>query len=326
MANHIPVLKNEVLDYLSPALISGGLVVDATVGAGGHAKAILENNPQCQLIGIDQDQSVFKIARENLKKFQGRVELINSNFADLVTTVTKSRFYQSKTKIAAILFDLGISSIQLDQADRGFSFRNDGPLDMRMNQSQNLTAAEIINHWPQIIIEQILREKGEEWQFKKIARAIVESRQKQKIETTDDLVRVLESALNIRYGGKGMRIHPATKTFQALRIAVNHELYNLAVALPQAIDLLAVGGRIAVISFHSLEDRIVKNIFRNLTKNCLCPIEQPECNCGNNNAKLKILTKKPVTPSNEEIQTNPRSRSAKMRVAEAVKARIEQKI
>lgn len=307
---HIPVLKNEVLDYLLPALKSGGLVVDATLGAGGHARAILENNQLCRLIGIDQDQEALAIAQENLKELKDRVELVHGNFVDLDLIIKKSN------KIQAILFDLGVSSMQFNNSDRGFSFRLDGPLDMRMDQSQNLTAAEIVNHWPQPTIEQILREKGEEWQFKKIARAIVESRQKQKIETTGDLVRIIESALNIHYGGKGMRVHPATKTFQALRITVNHELYNLAVVLPQAINLLAPGGRIIIISFHSLEDRIVKNIFRNLTKNCLCPIEKPECTCGNNNAKIKILTKKPITPSNEEIQTNPRARSAKMRAAE----------
>lgn len=310
MANHISVLENEVIDYLSPVLKSGGLVVDATVGAGGHTRAILENNPQCQLIGIDQDQEALAVDRENLKDFKDRVELVHGNFADLNLLIKKS------DKIQAILFDLGVSSMQFDNSDRGFSFRQDGPLDMRMNQSQDLTTGEIINRWPLNRLEQILRDYGEEWQFKKIVRVIIEERKKQKIETTRELVRIIEKALDIRYDGKGMKIHPATKTFQALRIAVNGELDNLAKVLPTAIDLLAPSGRIAVISFHSLEDRIVKNTFRDLAKNCLCPIDQSECTCGNNNAKIKILTKKPVTPSPEEIQTNPRSRSAKMRVAE----------
>lgn len=319
---HNPVLKKEVLEYLHPVLKSGGICIDGTLGAGGHAKEILLNCSTVKLLGIDQDEEALKIARENLKEFAGRIELVHGNFADLRQILEArdaiNRVSTTKNNIKAILFDLGVSSMQFDQAERGFSFRQDGPLDMRMDQSQMTTAAEIINHWPPQKIEQILKEFGEEWQFKRIMRGIIEARRKEKIETTSQLVQITESALNIRYGGKGMKVHPATKTFQALRIAVNSELDALKEVLPVAIDLLSLGGRIAVISFHSLEDRIVKNIFRDLTKNCICPIEQAECTCGNKNAKIKVLTKKPITSSEEEIKLNPRSRSAKLRLAEKI--------
>ena len=322
MNGHIPVLKNEVLEYLNPVLKSGGVFVDGTLGAGGHAKEILSHCSTVSLLGIDQDKEALKIARKNLRDFADRITLVHGNFADLGQIVERRDMpWHVSTpgdNIKAILLDLGVSSMQFDQFERGFSLRQDGPLDMRMDRSQILTAAEIINRWLPNQIDQILKEFGEEWQFRRITKGIVEARRKQKIETTGQLVQVIESALNIRYGGKGMKVHPATKTFQALRIAVNSELDVLREVLPVAINLLNSGGRIAVISFHSLEDRIVKNIFRDLTRNCICPLEQPECTCGNNNAKIRVLTKKPITPSEEEINLNPRSRSAKLRVAEKI--------
>ena len=316
---HVTVLKNEVQEYLHPVLKSGGIFIDGTLGAGGHSKAILEQNLQCKLVGIDQDEQALAVARENLRDFSDRVEFVHRNFADLQQIVEGRDAMRcvstSRNNIQAILLDLGVSSMQFDQADRGFSFRQDGPLDMRMDQSQMTTAAEIINRWAPNQIEQILKEFGEEWQFRRITRGIVEARRKQKIETTAQLVKVIESALNIRYGGKGMKVHPATKTFQALRIAVNSELDVLKKVLSDAINLLDSGGRIAVISFHSLEDRIVKNIFRDLTKNCICQPSQPACTCGNENAKIKVLTKKPIISGAEEIFNNPRTRSAKLRAA-----------
>lgn len=320
---HNPVLKDEILEYLTPALKSGGVFVDATVGAGGHAQVILEQNSKCWSIGIDRDKETLKVARKNLREFGDRVKLVYGNFVDLAMIVQdlETHFHRDGgerrwNNIKAILFDLGVSSMQFDQADRGFSFRQDGPLDMRMDRLQLKRAADIVNQWPVSRLEQILRDYGEERQFKKIARAVVEARCQHRIETTGELVEIVEKALNICYGGRGMKIHPATRTFQALRIAVNNELENLSIALPQAVDLLTAGGRIAVVSFHSLEDRIVKNVFRSLARDCTCPIEQPECTCGRQNAKVKILTKKPVVPSSEEIFFNPRSRSAKLRVAE----------
>lgn len=306
---HQPVLLNEVVEYLKP---QSGLIIDATVGLGGHSKAILEKCSNCRILGIDRDQQALEIAQENLKEFSDRAELVQGSFGDLLQIVGDS-------EVKGFLFDLGVSSLQFDDPQRGFSFQKDGPLDMRMNLEQQLTAGQIINRWPEYHLAQIIREYGEEHQDKKIAKAIAEARKKQKIETTGELKDLIEKALGIIYGGKGMRIHPATQVFQALRIAVNLELDQISSALPQAVEILKPGSRIVVISFHSLEDRIVKNIFRQMAKECICPAEQVECNCGCNNAKLKIITKKPIIPSFEEIRFNPRSRSAKMRVGERIK-------
>lgn len=286
---HIPVLSKEVLDFLSPK--PEGICLDGTLGAGGHAALVLETSaPSGVLIGLDRDGEILKIARENLKSFENRVRFVRANFAD-VESVLKS---QGTEKVDGMYLDLGVSSLQLDRPERGFSFRGEGPVDMRMDPADGETALEKIRRSDERELTRVLREYGEERLAPKIARALLGSAGRGELETTLDLASIV---FNIypprqRYG----RIHPATRTFQALRIWVNDELGSLGSFLEKAPFLLKEGGRLCIISYHSLEDRMVKHTFRDLSKR-----------------GFDILTKKPVIASEEEVEANPRGRSAKLR-------------
>jgi 16S rRNA (cytosine1402-N4)-methyltransferase len=304
--SHAPVLIEEVVRHL--AVQPGGRYVDCTVGAGGHARAILEaSSPGGVLLGLDADPDAVKVAAAALEEFSGSVRLVVSNFRAVTDVCERYKF----TPVHGILFDLGISSLQL-ASGRGFSFQEEAPLDMRMNPEQRLTAADIVNGYEEADLADVIWRYGEERASRRIARAIVKARP---IETTTTLASVVASAAGGGRPGGRKKIHPATKTFQALRIAVNDELGAVSEALEQATDLLGSGGRLAVISFHSLEDRIVKQFFQRESRDCICPPERPVCVCGHA-ARLKIVTRRAVKPSEDEIAANPRSRSARLRVAE----------
>jgi len=290
---HVPVLLKEVIDYLNPQANEN--FIDATVGQGGHTASILEKNkPKGKVLGIEMDIDIYKELKEKMAKMSDRLILINDSYVNLKKIVKKNDF----KPIHGILFDLGLCSWHLEASKRGFSYLRDEPLDMRFNPKNDLTAAEIINFWDIERIEEILREFGEEKYARRISLAIKEVRKKERIVGTQQLVDILKRVLPKNYDKK--RIHFATRTFQALRIAVNNELQVIEDGIKQAIKILEPGGKIAVISFHSLEDRIVKNLFR----------EKAET------GELNILTKKPITASLEEIRNNSRSRSAKLRIAE----------
>ena len=302
---HIPVLLQETIEAL--AVQPGGRYIDCTVGAGGHAAAILDHSsPGGQLLGIDADPEAIKVAKARLEAYSDSCLLINENFVNLEAICIKYDFLP----VHGILFDLGLSSLQLDSSERGFSFQHDGPLDMRLSPGQKITAADIVNTFSESELAHLIRTYGEESYSHRIARHIVQQRP---INTTLGLAWTIERAIGERRG----RIHPATKTFQALRIAVNQELEHLETVLKQAISLIGFKGRLVVISYHSLEDRIVKQFMQQESKDCICPPETPTCVCGHT-ARLRLITKKVVTPFATEIQTNPRSRSAKLRVAENI--------
>ena len=299
--SHISVLYQEVLAGLR--IKPGGRYIDGTVGGGGHARGILvASAPDGELLGIDADPMAVALAGEQLAEFAGRVTVVQGNFADLEAIAEEHGF----CPVEGILLDLGLSSLQLEAAGRGFAFRLDGPLDMRFDPSQVTTAADLVNTLSREELADILFRYGEEPQSRRIARAIVAERP---ISTTGELAALVSASV-----GRRGRIHPATRTFQGLRIAVNEELECLAGALPQALRLLGPGGRLAIISFHSLEDRLVKQFFRNEARDCVCPPEIPVCVCDHR-ATLGIVTKKPIRPSAEEVAANPRSRSAKLRIA-----------
>ena len=307
---HVSVLKNEVYEYLE--LKEGDVVVDATLGLGGHSKGILELiGSKGKLIGFDQDERNLAEAKKRLKGFKN-AEFVHDNFRSLKNRVEEV----VDTGVDAILFDLGVSSPHLDLADRGFSFQKEGPLDMRFSETQQITAADIINDYSEARLADVLYLYGEERASRKIARKIVDRRKAKKFETTKELADFIEDVIPVRYGKKKSKVsktHPATKTFQALRIEVNDELNALKEALQDSIDVLKIGGRLAVISYHSLEDRIVKHFFRELSKSCVCPREQLVCDCRGEPV-IDLVTKKPVGPTDDEVAQNPRSRSAKMRV------------
>jgi 16S rRNA (cytosine1402-N4)-methyltransferase len=287
---HLPVLLEEAIEAL--AVRAGGRYIDCTLGAGGHALAILErSSPGGQLLGIDADPEAIAAARARLEAYQSSTLLINDNFANLRAIATKYGF----SPVHGILFDLGLSSSQLEASGRGFSFQRDEPLDMRLSPTQEITAADILNTFPEAKLNQLIRTSGEERYSHRIARYIVRERP---IKTTLQLVGVIERAV----GGRRGRIHPATRTFQALRIAVNQELEHLSSALEQATSLLGLGGRLVVISYHSLDDRLVKRFMQEEAKK----------------ACLKLVHKKVITPSLAEVHFNPRSRSAKLRAAERI--------
>jgi 16S rRNA (cytosine1402-N4)-methyltransferase len=308
---HIPVLVKETLEAL--AVQPGGRYIDCTLGAGGQAAAILEHSsPGGQLLGIDADPEAIKIARVRLEAYSGSTLLINENFASLQAICLKYDFFP----VHGILFDLGLSSLQLNGSGRGFSFRHDAPLDMRFNPSQEVTAADIINTSSEAELAHLIRKYGEESYSRQIAHRIVNQRP---IKTTLQLAETIEQAIGWRRG----RIHPATKTFQALRIAVNQELEHLEAALKQAINLLGFEGRLVVISYHSLEDRLVKQFMRQESRGCICPPGTPTCVCGHT-VSLRLINKKVITPSLVEVQLNPRSRSAKLRAAERIINQNEQ--
>ncbi len=303
-AAHVPVLVNEVVAGLRVA--PGGRYIDATVGSGGHAGEILTASaPDGCLLGLDRDPAALEAASKRLTGFEGRSELAQASFADL-RDVAEARGF---VLVDGILFDLGLSSLQLADGERGFSFMADGPLDMRFDPaSGGTTAADLVNTLSQEALADILYRYGEERQSRRIAAAIIEARP---IETTRELVAVIEGAVGRRRG----RLHPATLTFQALRIAVNEELEALKAALPQAVGLLKPGGRLVVIAFHSLEDRIVKRFMRRESRDCICPPKLPICTCEHE-ASLRVITGKPIRPTVEEVAENPRSRSARLRIAE----------
>jgi 16S rRNA (cytosine1402-N4)-methyltransferase len=303
MPIHKPVLLSEAVEALQ--VQPGERYVDCTLGSGGHAAAILSQIlPGGQLLGIDADPEAIEIAKNRLADYTESITIINDNFVNLESICRENNFLP----VHGILFDLGFSSTQLEVSERGFSFQDDGPLDMRFSPAQELTAADIINTLPEDKLGQIIKNYGEERHSKWIARHIIKSRP---INSTLQLATVVEKAIGSRRG----KIHPATKTFMALRILVNHELENLAAALKQTIVCLKNQGRLVVISYHSLEDRIVKQFMQRESKGCLCSPDIPVCLCGHT-PSLKIISNKVITPSLNEIKSNPRSRSAKLRVAE----------
>ena len=307
---HIPVLVEETIKAL--AIRPGGHYIDCTLGGGGHAAAISDqSSPGGKLLGIDADPEAIKIARTRLEAYSDSILLISENFANLQAICIKYDFFP----VHGILFDLGLSSLQLDSNVRGFSFQLDGPLDMRLSPSQEVTAADIINASPEAELAHLIRTYGEEAHSRQIARHIVKERP---ITTTRQLAQTIERATRGRRG----RIHPATRTFQALRIAVNRELEHLESALKQAVDLLGCEGRLVVISYHSLEDRIVKQFMRQESRDCICPPGTPTCICGHI-PSLRLVNKRVITPSPIEVQLNPRSRSAKLRAAERIITRDE---
>lgn len=307
---HLSVLPLKTVELLAPP--PQARILDATLGLGGHAAALLEAaGPQARLLGLDRDQSSLDEAGHRLARFAGRVFFKHADFRGMAKAAQDGAVAQPGG-FDTLLMDLGVSSPQLDRAERGFSFMQDGPLDMRMDLSGGITAAEWIDAADEASLTRALFEYGEEREARRIARAILKGRP---FTRTLQLAQAVEKAAPRR----GERIHPATRTFQALRIVVNDELAALREALPQALALLKPGGRMAVISFHSLEDRLVKQFMATEAKGCLCPPELPACRCGHS-ASLKILTRKPVTAGDEELRANPRSRSAKLRVAEKLPA------
>ncbi len=307
---HIPVMLQEAVEAL--AVQPGGCYIDCTVGTGGHAEAILEHSsPGGQLLGIDADPEALEIARARLARFGNSALLVNDNFANLQPICLKYDF----SPVHGILFDLGLSSYQLESSGRGFSFQREAPLDMRYDPSQRITAADIVNNYSEAELSNLIWTYGEERNSRQIAHLMV---QKRPIKTTLELAKVIEQAVGYRRG----RIHPATQTFQALRIVVNQELEKLRLALAQAMNLLGFKGRLVVISYHSLEDRIVKQFMQRESKDCICPPGTPTCICGHS-AGLRLVHKKVIIPSRAEIKLNPRSRSAKLRVAERIIAQDE---
>lgn len=308
---HRPVLYQEIIHALRPA--RGNLYVDATLGAGGHAWGILQHSsPDGLLLGLDVDPQALSLAAERLAVYGQRAMIVRASYTQLAEQLAAVGW----AKVNGILLDLGVSSMQLDAAQRGFSFSADAPLDMRFDPANPQTAARLVNELPEKELARILFQYGEETLAKQIAHAIVQARP---VTTTGQLAEIVLRVVE-RRGRKDERkrpLHPATRTFQALRIAVNRELEALEEVLPQAVAALAPGGRLAVISFHSLEDRIVKQFFRRESADCLCPPRQPVCTCGHR-ATLVEVTRHPIRPQESEIAQNPRARSARLRVAERI--------
>lgn len=309
MEEHKPVLLMETVEMLN--VKKDGVYVDGTIGAGGHAAEILKRLEKGKLIGIDRDKTALKIAEQNLSSYINKYILINNNFKNIKEILNGLGIDQ----VDGVVLDLGFSSIQIDDPQRGFSYQHNGPLDMRMDEENTLTAKQIINYWPEKEIAKIISEYGEEKWASRIAKFIAEARINEEIENTTQLVEIIKSAIPARARRTGP--HPAKRTFQALRIAVNSELDKLQEAITDFVDILKPGGRICIISFHSLEDRIVKQTFKKLENPCTCGPELPVCVCGNKQ-QLKIITKKPILPDLIETDKNPRARSAKLRVGERI--------
>jgi 16S rRNA (cytosine1402-N4)-methyltransferase len=303
---HLPVMPGEVVRYLGCR--PGGIYVDGTLGGGGHTLEILKaTGPDGRVIGIDRDGNTIAAAEMVLEPYTDRVLILRENFKDIKTLLSA----RGIEKVDGMVLDLGVSSFQLERPERGFSFRFDTRLDMRMDRTQELTAYELVNELPKAELERIIRTYGEERRARQIARAIERARELKPIETTGELARIVLEVVPKRPG----RIHPATKVFQALRIAVNDELENLKLGLGDGIEMLGRGGRMVVISFHSLEDRIVKNFFRDLSKGCVCPPGLPKCVCGKK-PSVRLLTRRVVAATPGEIDANPRARSARLRAIE----------
>jgi 16S rRNA (cytosine1402-N4)-methyltransferase len=302
---HTPVLVREVLSALR--IEAGGSYVDCTVGGGGHALAVLDADPSARLLGIDLDTDAVEAARRRLEGHADRATIVHGNFADLDSVAREHGFVPAD----GVLFDLGLSSRQVETGGRGFSFRREARLDMRFDPSQQLTAHEVVNGYSERSLADIIFQLGEEPRARRVARAIVRSRP---IETTTHLADVVARVMRRPVGG---RTHPATRTFQAIRIAVNGELENLERGLQRAIEIVGSGGRLVAISYHSLEDRLVKSTLRREASRCVCPPETPQCVCGHT-ATVRVVTRKVIRPTPEEVRANPRSRSARLRVAEAI--------
>jgi 16S rRNA (cytosine1402-N4)-methyltransferase len=301
-------MLQQVIYYLK--VKTGGIYVDATIGGGGHSYHILkESSPDGKLFGIDRDKEALKASKKKLEKFSDRVTLIHDNYEE----IKKVLYIYGVKAVDGVLIDLGVSSHQIDKAYRGFSYMNDGPLDMRMNLDDKTTARDLVNTLSEKELAGIIYKFGEEKWANRIARFIVEARSKSEIKTTKELVEIIEKAIPLKARQPGS--HPAKKTFQALRIATNNELERLEEVISDAISILKPAGRIVIISFHSLEDRIVKNTFKKLALSCTCPPKLPVCVCKQK-AEIKIITKKAVTADLKEIASNSRSKSAKLRAAE----------
>lgn len=303
---HVTVLKNEMIDGV---FRGNGIYVDLTLGGGGHSAEILKRGGF--VVGIDRDEDALRAAEKRLSAISGNFKLVKSNFSDLKAVLQNL----GVKKADGIMADLGVSSYQLDTAERGFSYMHDAPLDMRMDKSAGLSAFDVVNGYSTKELERVIKNYGEERWAKRIAEFIVNTRENKKIETTGELVSVIKAA--VPKGARQDGPHPAKRTFQALRIEVNGELTVLEQTVRDAADVLAEGARMGIITFHSLEDRIVKNTFRQLESGCTCPPEFPVCVCGGK-PKIQIITRKPLLPSEEEISENPRARSAKLRIAEGV--------
>ena len=302
---HVPVLYQEVLESLN--ITPGGIYVDGTVGAGGHALGILEgSSPNGRLLGLDRDPQALELSKNHLESYGKRVVLIQSSYIKLKSHLNNLKW----NTVDGILLDLGVSSMQLDSTEKGFSFRFDAPLDMRFDPAQGTSAADLVNHYSREELANLIFQYGEEKYSRKIADAIIANRP---LDRTQELVDIIERVI----GKTTSRIHPATRTFQALRIAVNNELEALEAFMPIALEVLNPGGRLAIIAFHSLEDRIVKRFFKRESKDCICPIEIPICVCDHK-AQLEEITRRPIRPEEKETLKNPRARSAKLRVGEKI--------
>lgn len=311
--HHIPVMATEVVKQL--CWRQGGTYVDATVGGGGHARLLLETSgPGTRLIAIDQDPGAVAAAQKALAPYSHQVTFIRSNFVHLRDILTERGFIP----VDGVLFDLGVSSYQLDTPERGFSYQHDAPLDMRMDPAQPVSAQDLLATASEAELARIIKEYGEEKWADRIARFIVRQREKRPIKTTGQLVDIIKAAIPAAARRQGP--HPARRTFQALRIAVNHELEYLEQAIRAAVDVLREEGRIAIITFHSLEDRIVKHTLRDLAAGCQCPPQLPVCVCGKK-PQIEVLTRQPIVPSATEVAQNPRARSAKLRVGRKVLSR-----
>jgi 16S rRNA (cytosine1402-N4)-methyltransferase len=301
-APHLPVLYKDIIHALAPR--AGGRYVDGTLGAGGHAAGILEASaPDGELLGLDRDPQALAIASERLAGFGGRAHIVHASYLEMAENVQRLGW----DKVDGIVLDLGVSSMQVDSAERGFSFLQDGPLDMRFDPTLGSSAADLVNNLSESDLTDLIFRYGEERLSRKIARAIVQNRP---LTTTRQLADLVLKTI-----GKRERIHPATRTFQGLRIAVNGELDAVESVLPVAVEMLKAGGHLAVISFHSLEDRIVKTFFRRESRDCLCPPRQPICTCGHR-ASIVEVNRKPIEAGEAEIQENSRARSAKLRIVE----------
>lgn len=305
--NHIPIMLEEVIKGL--AIKEDGIYIDGTLGGGGHSLEIVKRLKEGRLIGIDQDQDALNKAKEVLGEYKDRIIFIHDNYENIESILSGL----GVEKVDGILLDIGVSSYQLDKGERGFSHNKDARLDMRMDKRQDFTAWDIVNSYKQKDLEEIIWKYGEESWARRISEFIVDQREKSPINTTLDLVETIKKAIPKRVRMEGH--HPAKKTFQALRIEVNRELEVLENSIEKLVEVLKPGGRIAIISFHSLEDRIVKDTFRFLYRDCICPPEIPLCVC-NKKREINIITRKPIKAGKEEINLNPRSRSAKLRVAE----------
>ena len=307
---HLPVLSEEVVSCLITR--PEGIYVDATLGMGGHTKSILDcTNSRSLVIGLDVDEEAISISREALSRYNGHVIYRNSNFSD----VDKVLDSLDIREVDGIIADLGMSSYQIESSERGFSFMREEPLDMRMDPRLRFTAYDLVNEMTMDEISRVLKMYGEEKWSRRIAKRIVETRKESPIKTSAELARVVSLAIPKKF--HPARIHPATKTFQALRIAVNNELENIREFIGKAVTRLRTGGRLVIISFHSLEDRLVKTSFLKMASPCVCPPDMPVCGCGRKRI-LKVVTRSPIIPGDEEIMNNPRARSAKMRVGERV--------